>query len=75
MSKRMTAAGTLTAAVALTIAIAAAAAPPPVDFSGTWVFKAERSTLSTPPPRSWTQRIHISETMSPISYAPRPRHG
>src|SRR5690348_10643659 len=44
MSKRMTAAGTLTAAVALTIAIAAAAAPPPVDFSGTWVFNPSKST-------------------------------
>jgi hypothetical protein len=26
-------------------------------FTGVWVFNAQRSTLSTPPPLSWVQRI------------------
>ena len=29
----------------------------PDPFTGTWIFSAERSRLSTPPPRSWAQQI------------------
>jgi hypothetical protein len=29
-------------------------------FTGTWTFRAERSKLSTPPPRRWTQQIHAT---------------
>jgi hypothetical protein len=31
-------------------------------FTGTWVFSAARSTLSTPMPRSWVLRISASES-------------
>jgi hypothetical protein len=30
-------------------------------FTGTWAFSATRSTVTTPPPRSWIQRIRASD--------------